>query len=75
VVGLVCGAVSSVLAMPLLPLFDDTADPVPALQLAPAVGVAAGAALVAALVLVVVGWLAAAGAGRRITLQRVRDSL
>jgi hypothetical protein len=75
VVGLVCGAVSSVLAMPLLPLFDDTADPVPALQLAPAVGVTVGAALVAALVLVVVGWLAAAGAGRRITLQRVRDSL
>jgi ABC-type antimicrobial peptide transport system permease subunit len=74
-VGLVCGAVSSVLAMPLLPLFDDTADPVPALQLAPAVGAAAGAALVAALVLVVVGLLCARGAGRRVSLQRVRESL
>ncbi|SES07544.1 FtsX-like permease family protein [Pedococcus cremeus] len=74
-VGLVCGAVSSVLAMPLVPLFDDTADPVPALQLAPAVGAAAGAALLAALVLVVVGWLCARGAGRRVSLQRVRESL
>jgi hypothetical protein len=75
VVGLVCGAVSSLLAMPLVPLFDTTADPVPALQLAPALGAAAGAALLAALVLVAVGWLSAHGAGRRITLQRVRESL
>jgi hypothetical protein len=48
---------------------------VPALQLAPAVGAAAGAALLAALVLVVVGWLCARGAGRRVSLQRVRESL
>lgn len=75
VVGLVCGAVSSVLAMPLIPLFDSTADPVPALQLAPAVGAAAGAAVLAAIVLVVVGWLSARGTGRRITLQRVRETL
>lgn len=75
VVGVVCGALSSLLAMPLLPLFDDDATPVPPLELAPAVGVVLAAALGGAVVLVVVGWLAARGAGRRITLQRVRESL
>ncbi|SDP23728.1 FtsX-like permease family protein [Pedococcus dokdonensis] len=75
VVGLVCGAVSSLLAMPLVPLFDSTADPVPALDLTPAVAATAGVAVVAALVLVLVGWLSARGSGRRITLQRVRESL
>lgn len=74
-VGLVCGAVSSLLAMPLLPLFDTAADPVPALQLTPAFGAAVGTAALAAAVLVLVGWLAARGAGRRVTLQRVRESL
>ncbi|GAB3434877.1 hypothetical protein GCM10027517_03440 [Phycicoccus ginsengisoli] len=74
-VGLVCGALSSVLAMPLLPLFDDDGTPVPPLQLAPALGPVLASAVGGALVLVVVGWLAGRGAGRRITLQRVRDSL
>ena len=59
----------------ILPLFDTAADPVPALQLTPAFGAAVGAAALAAAILVVVGWLAARGAGRRVTLQRVRESL
>jgi hypothetical protein len=75
VVGVVCGTVSSFVAMPLVPLFDSTADPVPALELAPDVVAIVGSALGAAVVLVAVGWLAAAGAGRRITLRRIRESL
>jgi predicted lysophospholipase L1 biosynthesis ABC-type transport system permease subunit len=74
-VGLVCGAVSSLLAMPLVPLFDDEATPVPALDLAPALWALAAAAVAAAAVLVVVGWLSARGSGRRISLARVRESL
>ena len=75
VVGVICGAVSSLVAMPLIPLFDSAADPVPALELAPATLAIVGAALGAGLVLVIVGWLAAVGAGRRITLRRIRESL
>lgn len=75
VVGVVCGTVSSFIAMPLVPLFDSAADPVPALELAPAAAAIVGAAVVAAAVLVAVGWLAAVGAGRRITLNRIRESL
>jgi hypothetical protein len=75
VVGIVCGTVSSMIAMPLIPLFDSAADPVPALELAPATLAIVGAALVSAAVLVLVGWLAAVGAGRRITLRRIRESL
>jgi putative ABC transport system permease protein len=75
VVGVICGAVSSLVAMPLIPLFDSAADPVPALELAPATLAIVGAALGAGVVLVVVGWLAAVGAGRRITLHRIRESL
>jgi hypothetical protein len=75
VVGVVCGAVSSVVAMPLVPLFDSAADPVPALELAPATFAIVGSAVGAGLVLVVVGWLSAVGAGRRITLRRIRESL
>jgi hypothetical protein len=74
-VGLVCGAVSSWLAMPLVPLFDSSATPVPALELQPSVPVIIGAALLGAMVLVGVGLAAATGAGRRITLRRVRESL
>jgi len=73
-VGLVCGAVSSWLAMPLVPLFDSDADPVPALQLAPATIAIVGSAVGAGLVLAVVGWLAAVGAGRRNTQRPVRES-
>jgi ABC-type antimicrobial peptide transport system permease subunit len=75
VVGVICGAVSSFIAMPLIPLFDSAADPVPALELAPDTLAIAGAAVVAGVVLVAVGWLAAVGAGRRITLRRIRASL
>jgi hypothetical protein len=75
VVGVVCGAVSSLVAMPLIPLFDSDADPVPALELAPSAVAIVGSAVGAGLVLVVVGWLAAVGAGRRITLRRIRESL
>lgn len=74
-VGLVCGTVSSFIAMPLVPLFDSTADPVPALELGPAAPAIVAAAVVAGAVLVAVGWLAAVGAGRRITLNRIRESL
>lgn len=75
VVGVVCGAVSSWVAMSLVPLFDSAADPVPALELAPDVLAVVGSAVGAAVVLVAVGWLAAVGAGRRITLRRIRESL
>jgi putative ABC transport system permease protein len=75
VVGVLCGAVSSFVAMPLVPLFDSAVDPVPALELAPAAVAIVGSALGAGLVLVAVGWLAAVGAGRRITLRRIRESL
>jgi putative ABC transport system permease protein len=61
--------------MPLVPLFDSSATPVPALELQPSVPVIVGAALLGALVLVAVGLAAATGAGRRITLRRVRESL
>ena len=75
VVGVICGAVSSFIAMPLIPLFDSASDPVPALELAPDALAIVGAAVVAGLMLVAVGWLAAVGAGRRITLRRIRESL
>ncbi len=75
VVGVICGAVSSLLAMPLIPLFDSATDPVPALELNPSTPAIVGAAVLAAAVLVLVGWLAAVGAGRRITLRRIRESL
>jgi hypothetical protein len=75
VVGVVCGAVSSLLAMPLIPLFDSAADPVPNLELAPSTVAIVGAAALAGAVLVLVGWLAAVGAGSRITLRRIRESL
>jgi hypothetical protein len=61
--------------MPLVPLFDSAADPVPALELAPDAIAILGSAAGAALVLVAVGWLAAVGAGLRITLRRIRESL
>ena len=75
VVGVTCGAVSSLIAMPLIPLFDSAADPVPALELAPDALAVVGAAVVAGAVIVAVGWLAAVGAGRRITLRRISESL
>ena len=75
VVGVICGAVSSFIAMPLIPLFDSAADPVPALELAPDTLAIVGSAVVAGVVLVAVGSLAAVGAGRRITLRRIRESL
>ena len=66
---------SSFVAMPLIPLFDSAADPVPALELRPGRSPSSASAVGAGVVLVVVGWLAAVGAGRRITLRRIRESL
>ena len=75
VVGTICGAVSALVAMPLLPLFDDPATPVPAVQIAPSPLAIALAALVSLLVLLPVGAAAAVGCGRRIALRRIRESL
>ncbi|GAA4724337.1 hypothetical protein GCM10025782_22930 [Pedococcus ginsenosidimutans] len=75
VVGVVCGAVSALVAMPLLPLFDDPATPVPALEIAPSVPAVALATLAAVVVLLPVGAAAAFGSGRRIALRRIRESL
>jgi len=75
VVGALCGAVSSLVAMPLVPLFDSDAAPVPALDLTPSVVAVVGSAVLAALVVVVVGVLAAFATGRRIELRRVREAL
>jgi len=75
VVGVVCGAVSALVAMPLLPLFDDPATPVPALEIAPSAAAVAVATLAALLVLLPVGAAAAFGSGRRIALRRIRESL
>jgi hypothetical protein len=74
-VGLLCGIVSSVLAMPMVPLFDSAADPVPPLQLTPAWGSLLAVAVAATVALGFVAWLSAAGAGRRISLRRIRDAL
>jgi putative ABC transport system permease protein len=75
VVGAVCGAVSSLVAMPLVPLFDSHATPVPALDLAPSLLAVVGSAVLAAVVVVLVGVLAAFATGRRIQLRRVREAL
>jgi hypothetical protein len=74
-VGTLCGAVSSLVAMPLVPLFDSGAAPVPALELAPSLLAVLGSAVVAAVLVVVVGALAAFATGRRIELRRVREAL
>jgi hypothetical protein len=73
-VGVTCGASTSVLAMPLIPLFDSPAA-VPALQLAPSALGVLGAAAVAGLGLALVGVVVATMAGRAIELRRVRESL
>ncbi|HEY3534989.1 MAG TPA: FtsX-like permease family protein [Pedococcus sp.] len=74
-VGAVCGAVSSSVAMPLVPLFDSHATPVPALDLAPSLLAVVGSAVLGAVVVVLVGVLAAFATGRRIQLRRVREAL
>jgi hypothetical protein len=74
-VGAVCGAVSSVIAMPLVPLFDATGTPVPAVDLAPSLPAVVISALAAALVVSLVGVGAAVATGRRIQLRRVREAL
>ena len=74
-VGAACGTVSALVAMPLVPLFDAAADPVPALDLAPSPAAVAGVVVLAFLVLGATGVLAAVGAGRRVTLRRIRESL
>ena len=75
VVGALCGAVSSLVAMPLVPLFDSHATPVPALDLTPSLLAVVGSAVLGAVVVVLVGVLAAFATGRRIELRRVREAL
>ena len=75
VVGAVCGAVSSLVAMPLVPLFDSHATPVPALDLTPSLLAVVASAVLGAVVVVLVGVLAAFATGRRIELRRVREAL
>jgi ABC-type lipoprotein release transport system permease subunit len=75
VVGALCGTLSSVVAMPLVPLFDSDAAPVPALDLAPSAPAVVGAAVAAALAIALVGVVAALATGRRIELRRVREAL
>jgi hypothetical protein len=74
-VGAVCGLVAAVVAMPLLPLFDDPATPVPALQIAPSLPAVLGATVVAFLALAVAAAAAAVSSGRRVTLSRIRETL
>ena len=74
-VGTVCGAVSALVAMPLLPLFDDPAPPVPAVQIAPSVPAILLATILVLVVLLPVGTAAAVGCGRRIALRRIRESV
>jgi hypothetical protein len=73
-VGTVCGAVSSVIAMPLVPLFDSSGTPVPAVDLSPNGLAVLLSALAAALVVSLVGIGAALATGRRVQLRRVRDA-
>lgn len=75
VVGAVCGAVSSWIAMPLVPLFDSEATPVPAVDLVPSLAAVAGSAVAAALVVAVIGVFSAVGIGRRVRLSRVREAV
>jgi hypothetical protein len=74
-VGAICGAVSSVIVMPLVPLFDSSGTPVPAVDLAPSLLAVVASALAAALVVALVGIATAMATGRRIQLHRVRDAL
>ncbi|KQU69505.1 FtsX-like permease family protein [Phycicoccus sp. Root101] len=74
-VGTVCGALSALVAMPLLPLFDDPSTPVPAVQIAPSVLAVLVATVACLLVLLPVGAAAAVGCGRRIALRRIRESV
>ena len=73
VVGAGCGVAGAVIAMPLIPLFD-TPAPVPALDLAPAWAVMAGAWLATALVLGVVASLLALRSSSRGDIERLREA-
>jgi putative ABC transport system permease protein len=73
-VGAVSGLLGAHLAMPLIPLFNRPA-PVPALDLSPAWPAAAGAILVALVLLGLVGLLVARALGTRFTLGRIRELL
>jgi hypothetical protein len=74
-VGALCGTVAAIVAMPLLPLFDDPATPVPALQIDPSSAAVVGSTVLALVVLLVVAVACATVSGRRIALRRVRESL
>ena len=71
--GALCGVVGSVLAMPLIPLFDTPAV-VPALDLAPAWGVMAASWLVALAVLGVVSVVLALRSARQGDSERLREA-
>jgi hypothetical protein len=73
-VGVLCGALTSALAMPLLPLFDVPAE-VPALQLEPSWQAIALAALASTTALVAIGAGVAVAVGRKVALRRVREAL
>ncbi len=72
--GTACGVAGSVLALPLVPLFDRPAA-VPAPDLTPAWGVIAATALVALVVVGGVALLAARGIMARAVPERLRESL
>ena len=73
-VGVLCGALTSALAMPLLPLFDVPAE-VPALQLEPSWQAIALAAVASTTALVAIGAGVAIAVGRKVALRRVREAL
>jgi hypothetical protein len=74
VVGAVCGLVTAVVAMPLVPLFDTPAA-LPRPELAPAPVAVVLAAVAAATALALVGLATAVVTGRSVALSRVRESL
>jgi putative ABC transport system permease protein len=74
-VGALCGVVSSVIAMPLVPLFDSAATPVPAVDLTPSGLAVFVAAVGAATGIALVGIGTAVATGRRIELRRVREAM
>ncbi|MCE1180575.1 MAG: hypothetical protein LWW86_16295 [Micrococcales bacterium] len=72
-IGLVCGLVSAFLVMPLVPLFAES-RPVPVIDLTPRAPTVLAAAVVSALLLAGVAWLAGVLLGRRVELARLRES-
>jgi hypothetical protein len=74
-VGALCGTLSSVIAMPLVPLFDSDATPVPVVDLAPSALAVVGAAAASGVAIALVGVVTALATARRIELRRAREAL